>query len=222
MCDVNCFKWGAKNLKDIDIFGKRIIEVGSYDVNGSLRYIVELLKPSEYVGVDIIEGSGVDLICPAENLVEKFGEQSFDVVLATCILEHLIDWRKAISNIKNVCKPNGIILIIVPFEWPFHEYPIDFWRYSKEDINNIFSDCEILNIEEDLHKPSLVYAKIRKPNNFVEKNLADYKLFSIITGKRMLKITNNDTKSFHAIHLIFKQKLKDFIFRLGKFIFSKI
>ena len=134
MCDINCIRWGAKNLTNEEIKGKKVIEVGSYDVNGSLRYIIELLEPAKYIGVDIVKGPGVDIICSAEDLVERFGKESFDIVISTCTLEHIKDWKKSISDIKNICKPNGIILIIAPSDWPYHEYPYDFWRYKKEDI----------------------------------------------------------------------------------------
>jgi hypothetical protein len=92
---------------------------------------LELLKPAEYVGVDITKGPGVDIICPAENLTEKFGRESFDVVIATCLLEHVRNWKKSVSNFKNICKSNGIILVIAPSKWTFHEFPYDFWRYKK-------------------------------------------------------------------------------------------
>lgn len=110
MCDANCIIFGATNLTKAEVEGKKIIEVGSYDVNGSLRPIVENWNPAEYIGVDIEHGPGVDIICPAENLVEKFGINKFDLVISTCALEHIKNWGEAISNIKNICKPNGVIL----------------------------------------------------------------------------------------------------------------
>lgn len=220
MCNVDGIKWGAKNLTKEEIKGKRIIEVGSYDINGSLRYIVELLEPAEYIGTDIAKGPGVDVICPAENLVEKFGKESFDVVISTCTLEHIKDWKKAISNIKNICKPNGIILIIVPSDWPYHECPYDFWRYKKEDIKSIFSDCSILLLEEDPQIPSLVYVKIIKPDEFIEKELLNYQLYSVIVNKRIRKIQNKDFRSFYFRYTFFKKNIKNIVLKVGKIIFK--
>jgi len=53
MCHVSCIVFGVKNLTKKEINNKKVIEVGSYDVNGSLRPIIELFKPKEYIGVDI-------------------------------------------------------------------------------------------------------------------------------------------------------------------------
>jgi len=39
---------------------------------------------------------------PAENLIKRFGPESFDVVIATELLEHVIDWRRVINNMKTV------------------------------------------------------------------------------------------------------------------------
>ena len=220
MCNVNCIIWVAKRINKEEISDKKIIEVGSYDVNGNVRCVVELLAPAEYIGADIVRGPGVDIVCAAENLVEKFGKESFDVIISTCALEHLKDWKRAISNIKNICKPNGIILIIVPSNWSYHEHPYDFWRYNKDDIKNIFSDCSILALEEDAQRPSLIYAKIRKPNRFVEKDLTQYQLYSIITNKRVNDIRSSDLQSFYFKSIIMKSKIKSGLIKLGKIIFS--
>ena len=186
MCDENCLAWGIDNISLKEINSKRILEVGSLDVNGTLRDGIERMDPSEYIGVDIMEGRGVDIICKAENLVEKFGEESFDFVLSTCMLEHILDWKTCVSNIKRVCKKGGIILIIVPSMYPYHEYPNDYWRFKKDDIIRIFREFEILKLDHDYEIQidekgkevplSLVYFKGRKSKYFIEANLSNYEV----------------------------------------------
>ena len=57
MCNSACIEFGVRNLTFEEVTGKKIIEIGSYDVNGSLRPIIEAWgNPDEYVGVDIIDG----------------------------------------------------------------------------------------------------------------------------------------------------------------------
>jgi SAM-dependent methyltransferase len=169
----------------MEVRGRRVVEIGSYDVNGSLRPTIESLQPADYVGIDIRPGPGVDELCPVERLAERFGSESFDLVVSTSTLEHVRRWRQAISNIKHVCRPEGIVLITAPSDFPFHAYPNDFWRYEPMDVETIFSDFEILVLEEDPEPPSLVYLKARKPRSFVENNLSDYRLYSIIAGRRI-------------------------------------
>ena len=63
---------------------KRVLEVGSRFVNGSVRPLIErFCKPREYIGVDIEPGKYVNVVLPAERLVDYFGPESFDVVVST-------------------------------------------------------------------------------------------------------------------------------------------
>ena len=222
MCNINCIIFGAKNLTKEEIKGKRVLEVGAYDVNGSLRPLVESWEPSEYIGVDIEMGPGVDIICDAENLVEKFGEESFDIVISTELLEHVKNWKKVVSNIKRVCKRGGIILITTRSKgFPYHPFPYDFWRYELEDFKEIFSDLEILSLEKDNIKSPGVFIKARKPQNFKERDLSDYKLYSIITNKRMKEITEKDFYNFYFFKLSLKNKIKEFLKKLARYILGR-
>jgi hypothetical protein len=77
-------------LQEFD--GKRVLEVGSKFVNGSVRPLIErFCSPRDYVGVDIEPGKYVDVVLPAEKLVNCFGPESFDVVISTELLEHVYD-----------------------------------------------------------------------------------------------------------------------------------
>jgi SAM-dependent methyltransferase len=219
MCNANCIIFGATMLSKAEVEGKRVIEVGSYCVDGSLRPIIESWSPGEYVGVDIQPGPGVDVLCPAEKLVEEFGKDSFDVVISTCVLEHIKNWKESVSNMKNVCKPNGILLIIVPSEWAFHAFPHDYWRFTKEDMINIFEDCNIAILKEDDSPPSLVYAKIIKNVNFVEKDLTGYQIYSIILNERTGQINDIDYERFIR-KVVIKTKITDFIKKIGTKLFS--
>lgn len=215
MCTVNCLQWVAKNLTISEVKGKRVIEVGSREVNGSLRYMIEMLEPSEYVGIDFEPGKGVDVVCRAEELVERFGKESFDIVVSSNLLEHVRDWRAVVSNMKNICRPSGFIVIETPSRWPFHGYPYDFWRYHEEDMRNIFQDCEIVEIyEETDKKKTMTYVKIRKPANFREAELSDIQLYSIITNKRQGTITDRELSSWRFKLKVWQYKV--YIWCLGK------
>ena len=71
---------------------KRVLEVGSKFVNGSVRPLIErFCQPKEYIGVDIEPGKYVNVVLPAERLVDYFGPESFDVVVPTEVVEHVLD-----------------------------------------------------------------------------------------------------------------------------------
>jgi len=97
MCSVAVIEFFVEDVKPEEFRDKRVLEVGSGYVNGSVRPLIErFMRPKEYIGIDIELGKYVDIVLPAEELVEYFGSESFDVVLSTETLEHVKDWRKVI------------------------------------------------------------------------------------------------------------------------------
>lgn len=202
MCTRDSLTWIQENLSAQEVHGKCILEVGSYDVNGSLREPIERLGPAEYIGTDMRAGPGVDLVCRGEDLEQHFDGRRFDVVLCSSTLEHVRNWQEVVSNIKRLCTPAGLILIITPSRWQFHPHPWDYWRFSPADIEHIFADCEIQTLREDQTERALVYARIRKPDGFEERDLSGYRLMSILTGKRVDRFRWSDVVSRHFLKVL--------------------
>jgi SAM-dependent methyltransferase len=187
MCSVTIYDFFIRHVNVEEFSGKMILEVGSRYVNGSVRPLIEkFCKPKEYVGVDFESGKFVDLLLPAEKLLEYFGAERFDVVISTELLEHVQDWRLVINNIKSVLKCGGYVYISTRSKgFPYHGYPYDFWRYEAEDANKIFSDFETAVAEKDENG---IFLKARKPENYKPVDLSSLSLYSILLGKRTICI----------------------------------
>jgi hypothetical protein len=145
-----------------DIKGKDLLEVGSYDVNGTPRTVLDPLEPHWYLGVDAQEGPCVDRVVQATELVQSLGNERFDVVLSTEMLEHVRDWKKVIHELKCVLKVGGLLILTTRSPgFPYHPYPEDHWRFTVEDFKKIFSELEILELKADPQFPG-VFLKARK------------------------------------------------------------
>ena len=84
---------------------------------------------TEYVGVDRPgDLSRPTCYAAAEHL--PFPDESFDVVLSTQVLEHVVDPRVALQEAMRVLRPGGRAVITIPGTWPTHEAPYDFWRFT--------------------------------------------------------------------------------------------
>ena len=141
---------------------KRVLEVGSFDVNGGLRREIVQHEPALYLGTDMRAGPGVDIVVPANRLVDMFGTAAFDAVICTEMLEHAEDWRAAIYQMKNVLRPYGTIYLTTrSVGFPLHDYPGDYWRFSIEQMRAIFADFDILALVADPECPG-VFMKARK------------------------------------------------------------
>lgn len=184
MCNEACISFAERVIKKDEVLGKSVLELGAMSTTGSVRPSIEKLGPRRYIGIDIVEGPGVDELCDASEIVEKYGPESFDVVVATELLEHVKDWRLIIHNIKTVLKPGGIALITTrSYGFYYHPNPEDLWRFETHDIERIFSDFVIERLEKDPIAPG-VFVKARKPEGFQEADLSSVALYCLITKKR--------------------------------------
>lgn len=207
MCDSSCIDFGVASLRPEEIRSKAVIEVGALDVNGSLRAQVEGMGPARYLGVDIVPGPGVDEVCDVGDLVARYGQASFDVVISTEMLEHVSDWRRAVSNMKRVLRPGGVLLITTRSRgFPYHGWPYDFWRYEVEDMRRIVGDMTIETVESDPQHPG-VFVKARMPAVFVEAPLDDVDLHSVVVGERRHEFSEADIPLSFRIRWSVRQSL---------------
>lgn len=116
----------------------RVLEVGSLNVNGCVRDLVP-----HAIGTDMRAGPNVDVVCPAEKLLEHFGADSFDAVMSLDAFEHVQDWRGFVTNMWGVLKPNGwLVLTMASPKKGRHAYPDDYWRAGWDLIAEIFPDAD--------------------------------------------------------------------------------
>jgi len=172
------------DLTPKEIRGRDVLEVGSQNVNGSPREILEPYKPSSYVGVDSSLGLGVDIQLSAEDLTAHFGAASFDVVVSTEMLEHTQNWQSAIQNMKRVLRLGGLLVLTTRGPgFPFHGYPHDYWRFTPKDFQMIFLDMSILRLIPDPAKTHPgVFIKARKTRRTGTVDLSKLRAAAVAQG----------------------------------------
>lgn len=60
--------------------------------------------------------------------------ESFGAVLCTEVLEHIARPEAVLAELNRVLAPGSRICLTVPFVWPLHEEPFDFYRYSPHAL----------------------------------------------------------------------------------------
>ncbi len=225
MCNLSGFEFFYKNNNPEEFKEKTILEIGSKLVYCSVKpFVLKFLCPKKYIGIDIEPGKFVDIVLPAEKIVEYFGKESFDIIISTELLEHVKDWRKVIVNIKNVLKLGGILVLTTRSKgFPAHGYPHDFWRFEVEDIERIFEDFEIISLQQDPEAPG-VFIKAMKPVKFNATDLSNIKIYSMRSNNRNNTILQNKQKNRNKLNLSLFKKLKHvlalYLKRIEKKIFS--
>lgn len=84
---------------------RKILEIGSYDVNGSIR---QFFQNSHYVGVDLSEGPGVDIVCEGNKL--NHPDQTYDLTLSCECFEHNPHWADTFLNMHRMTQNGGVVV----------------------------------------------------------------------------------------------------------------
>jgi len=135
--------------------GQTVLDVGSYDVNGTLRPLCDQLG-LVYTGLDLESGPNVDVV--ADNPYSfPFPSNSFDVVVSCSTMEHVKAIWRWVPELVRVLKPGGLLAITTHTCWPFHRHPVDCWRIMPDGM--IFLLDESGSLDPDSYS-------ILTPNNY--------------------------------------------------------
>jgi ubiquinone/menaquinone biosynthesis C-methylase UbiE len=63
-----------------------------------------------------------------------FPSSTFDTVLTSQMLEHVLRPASCLKEIARVLKPNGLLILTVPQQNELHSEPNDFWRFTKHGM----------------------------------------------------------------------------------------
>jgi hypothetical protein len=168
MCHPSILAFVERAVTESDARDARVLEVGSYIVNESIRPYIESLKPALYVGLDLRPGPGVDIALPAEEIPTLFWPGKFNVVACCETMEHVEDWRLALTGMIYALAPDGVLVLTTrSVGFPYHEHPGDYWRFTTDDFRRILKAASLKAeiVEDDPEHPG-VLVKARKPINW--------------------------------------------------------
>jgi len=126
----------AKSLPIIE----PIYEFGSHQVPGQEGFadLHPIFPDMEYVGSDMREGVGVDRVLNLHHI--DLPDESVGTVLCLDTLEHVEYPRRAMEEIRRILKPDGLVVISSVMNFPIHDYPNDYWRFTPEAFNILLQD----------------------------------------------------------------------------------
>ncbi len=162
--------------------GMRVLDAGC----GSGRHLCAAFRTPgmEVVGVDLnradldkakgfltlmaAETEGRWLISRADVTKLPFRDDSFDVVVCSEVLEHVVENRTAVGELLRVLKPGGDLVVTVPRFLPericwalssaYHQEPGGHIRiYKKGELLNLLKEagarCRLIRYRHALHAP---------------------------------------------------------------------
>lgn len=119
-----------------------IYEFGALQVPGQVGWadLRPFFPDREYVGCDMQEGPGVDRILDLHDI--DLPSESVGTVLALDTLEHVEYPHRALEEIYRVLRPGGVAVISSVMDFPIHDYPFDYWRFTPKAFESLLRAFE--------------------------------------------------------------------------------
>lgn len=127
-------KWFEENFASkINKEKIKILDVGSYDVNGSYKNIF-INKKYEYLGLDMETGPNVDIVLKNPYDWNEIETDTFDVIISGQAFEHIEFFWITIAEMARVLKKDGLLCIIAPNGFEEHRFPVDCYRFFTDGM----------------------------------------------------------------------------------------
>jgi SAM-dependent methyltransferase len=123
----------------------------------------ELCDVQEYIGLDIEKSEHnhrtEQIVIFYDGKTIPFDDGYFDSVLSSEVFEHVPNLHEIINELYRVLKPNGYLLVTVPFVWDEHGAPYDFVRYTSYGINHLLKQAgfEVIAAEKTTNYVETVF-----------------------------------------------------------------
>lgn len=93
----------VKQLFPDSFVNKKVLDIGSFDVNGNEEFLFE---DCDFTGLDIGPGDGVDVVCPAQDYDAP--DETFDTIISCECWEHNPFYKESIKNAVRLLKKGGL------------------------------------------------------------------------------------------------------------------
>jgi glycosyltransferase involved in cell wall biosynthesis len=122
----------------------RLLDIAPQDHEGAAPYFHQ----AEISTLDIDPKSGAtyiaDLCCVNDDLLPA---QSFDWIVCTEVLEHVLNPFAAVQEIYRLLKPGGHAFITTPFNFRIHGPLPDCWRFTEHGLRALLKDFSIISLD---------------------------------------------------------------------------
>ncbi len=93
-----------------------------------------------WTGIDLFEGDGVDVVADVHQMSKHFEPAHFDGLVMVAVLEHVARPWIAAAELAAVVRPGGLLLVGTHQTFPYHPYPADYWRFTREALGELFAE----------------------------------------------------------------------------------
>jgi SAM-dependent methyltransferase len=123
--------------------GSRVLNIGS---GGEVMDVIKkAMRPHvQIVSTDIDPARKPDVVDDITDT--KIDPESFDYIICAEVMEHVNEPFKAAENIHNILRHGGKAFVSTPFQFPLHDAPYDYFRYTEFGLKNIFNRFRVAEV----------------------------------------------------------------------------
>ena len=141
--------------------GLNVLDVGSFDVNGTYRPLIEG-RGWQYTGLDVCAGPNVDIVSH-DPFNFPLDAESYDVVISGSTMEHVTAIWRWVPELVRVLKPGGLLAIITHWQIREHRYPVDCWRIMPDGMKFILNETgQLTDIRAEITNDTDIIGTARK------------------------------------------------------------
>lgn len=126
--------------------GKTVLEIGSGKaVNGKYTYSTHHLFDSakKFIMTDVNPDFGHKTL----DITKMNDKSKYDTIICLNVLEHVYDFQTAVDNLHRSLKKGGQLVVAVPFAFPLHDEPGDYWRFTEHALRKILGDFSTVELQ---------------------------------------------------------------------------
>lgn len=125
--------------------GARVLQIGAGGEIGGRVVAAGRAHGFEVDQLDILPDRGADIVA---DLCEWRSERPYDAIVCSEVLEHLWAPHQAIDNMRASLREGGRLILTVPFLFPIHSAPHDFFRYTRHGLEVLLRQFKDVTIDE--------------------------------------------------------------------------
>jgi hypothetical protein len=119
--------------------GGTVLEIGARTVApGAVLNASKFMPQCTFLGADIYQAPGVDIVVDAHVLGSKIEAGSLTGIFSLAVMEHIAAPWVVAAEINRALRIGGMTFHVVPHAFPAHEQPNDFWRTSDDGLKILF------------------------------------------------------------------------------------
>ena len=162
-----------KNINNINKKKIKIINIGA---GGHIQDLLKSIDNTEITSIDIDLKRRPDILGDISSK-KVFAKIKIKPDVITCfeVLEHVKEPQKAINNLYKFSNKKTKLLFSIPFNFPIHDEPHDYYRYTKYGLKYLFknfSNTEIIPRDGWLDTIFVFFIRLKFSKNYVLKILS--------------------------------------------------